>query len=82
MPKDDGSQVVEPVADLTNPRDIQGVLALLVTSGLLGIVGYAMTKAGTLQDALSVVNVLAPLVAMVVGYYFGSKSAAAAASTA
>lgn len=81
MPKDDNSQTVEPATDLSNPRDVQGILALVVTCGLLGVILFAMTKAGTLQDALSVVNVLAPLAAMVVGYYFGSKSAAAAAST-
>jgi len=68
-------KAVDTSADISNPRDVQGILALLVTAGLLGIVGFAMTKAGSLQDALSVVNVLAPLAAMVLGYYFGKKSA-------
>jgi hypothetical protein len=62
-------------ADISNPRDIQGILALLVTAGLLGIVGFAMTKAGTLQDAIAVVNILAPLAALVLGFYFGKKAA-------
>jgi len=57
-----------------NARDIQGILALLVTGGLLAIVGFAMTKVGSLQDALSVVNVIAPLAALVLGFYFGVKS--------
>ena len=65
-PKDD--QAVESSADITNPRDIQGILAILVTSGLLAVIAFAMFKAGTLSDALSVVNVLAPLAALVLGY--------------
>ena len=72
MPKDNE---MEASADITNPRDIQGILALIVTAGLLAIVGFAMTKAGTLPDALSVVNVLAPLAALVLGFYFGKKAA-------
>jgi len=72
LPKDNE---MEASADITNPRDIQGILALIVTAGLLAIVGFAMTKAGTLQDALSVVNVLAPLAALVLGFYFGKKAA-------
>ncbi len=74
MPKDDQTGV-ETSADITNPRDIQGILAILVTSGLLAVIGFAMFKAGTLSDALSVVNVLAPLAALVLGFYFGKKAA-------
>jgi hypothetical protein len=71
------TQAAEATGKISNPRDIQGILALLVTAGLLAVVVFAMTKAGSLSDAISVVNVLAPLAAMVLGYYFGSKSAAA-----
>ena len=71
----DDQAAVETSADISNPRDVQGILAITVTVGLLGVIVFAMTKAGTLQDALSVVNVLAPLAALVLGFYFGKKAA-------
>lgn len=73
MSKDDSP--VETSASISNPRDVQGILAVTVTVGLLAVITFAMTKAGTLQDALSVVNVLAPLAALVLGFYFGKKAA-------
>ena len=73
MSKDDSP--VEASASISNPRDVQGILAVTVTVGLLAVITFAMTKAGTLQDALSVVNVLAPLAALVLGFYFGKKAA-------
>lgn len=66
---------VKDATDISNPRDVQGILALLVTAGLLAVVGFAMTKAGSIQDAVSVVNILAPLAALVLGFYFGKKAA-------
>ena len=75
----DDQAAVETSADISNPRDVQGILAITVTVGLLGVIVFAMTKAGTLQDALSVVNVLAPLAALVLGFYFGKKAAEGAA---
>jgi hypothetical protein len=75
MPGKDDQAAVETSADISNPRDVQGILAITVTVGLLGVIVFAMTKAGTLQDALSVVNVLAPLAALVLGFYFGKKAA-------
>jgi hypothetical protein len=57
MPGKDDQAAVETSADISNPRDVQGILAITVTVGLLGVIMFAMTKAGTLQDALSVVNV-------------------------
>jgi len=74
LPKDESSSV-ETSASISNPRDVQGILAVTVTVGLLAVITFAMTKAGTLQDALSVVNVLAPLAALVLGFYFGKKAA-------
>jgi len=73
LSKDDSP--VETSASISNPRDVQGILAITVTVGLLAVITFAMTKAGTLQDALSVVNVLAPLAALVLGFYFGKKAA-------
>jgi uncharacterized membrane protein YkgB len=68
---------VDTSADISNPRDVQGILAILVTVGLLVVIGFSMFKAGTLQDALAVVNVLAPLAALILGFYFGAKQALA-----
>ena len=79
MPGKDDQAAVETSADISNPRDVQGILAITVTVGLLGVIVFAMTKAGTLQDALSVVNVLAPLAALVLGFYFGKRAAEGAA---
>jgi len=77
LSKDDSP--VETSASISNPRDVQGILAVTVTVGLLAVITFAMTKAGTLQDALSVVNLLAPLAALVLGFYFGKKAAEGAA---
>ena len=43
--KDDGSQAVEPVADLSNPRETQSILAYILTIGFLLVIGYAVAKA-------------------------------------
>ncbi len=35
-----------------NPRDTQGVIALTVVAGFLGITAFALTKAGSINDVL------------------------------
>ena len=65
----------QSTSNLSNPRDVQGILALIVTIGLFAIIAFAMTKVGTLTDALAVVNVVAPLAALVLGFYFGKQAA-------
>ena len=72
-PKD--GQAVEASADITNPRDIQGILAIAVTAGFLGITAFALTKAGTIQDVISVVNIIAAPASLILGFYFGRKAA-------
>ena len=66
---------VEPTADISNPRDIQGILAIAVTAGFLGIAAFALTKAGTMQDVLQVVNVIAAPASLILGFYFGKRAA-------
>jgi hypothetical protein len=66
---------VEATADIANPRDVQGILAIGVTIGFLGIAGFALTKAGTMQDVLSVLNVIAAPASLILGFYFGRKAA-------
>jgi hypothetical protein len=72
-PKDD--QAVEASADITNPRDVQGILALLFSAGFLAIAAFALTKAGSIADVLSVVNLVVPLASLIIGFYFGKKAA-------
>ena len=68
---------IDTSADISNPRDVQGILAIALTAGFLGIAAFALTKAGTMQDVISVVNIIAPLASLVLGFYFGKKSAEA-----
>ena len=66
---------VEPSGDISNPCDIQGILAIAVTAGFLGIAAFALTKAGTMQDVLQVVNVIAAPASLILGFYFGKRAA-------
>jgi len=70
--KEDG---IDTSADITNPRDVQGILAIAVTAGFLGITAFALTKASTMQDVLSVLNLIAAPASLILGFYFGRKSA-------
>jgi hypothetical protein len=72
------AEKVEASADITNPRDIQGILALVVTLGFLGMVGVAAVIAalrGSIQDVLAVVNVIAAPASLILGFYFGKQAA-------
>ena len=75
MSSEKPTTLTEGIANISNPRDVQGILALIVTLGLFAIIAFAMTKVGTLTDALAVVNVVAPLAALVLGFYFGKQAA-------
>ena len=56
-------------------RDVQGVIALTVTGGFLAIGGYALTKAGSITDVLSVLQIIAAPASLIIGFYFGKKAA-------
>ena len=73
MPGKDES-AVEASADISNPRDVQGILALLVMIGFLAIAGFALTKAGAIQDVLSVLQVVAAPASLIIGFYYGKKA--------
>lgn len=75
MPKDDGSQTLEPAADLTNPRETQSILAYMLTVGFLLIAAYAIVKATSFQDIATVLSSLSPLATMVLAFYFANKAA-------
>jgi len=74
-PKEDE---VDTSADITNPRDIQGILALLFGGGFLILAIAGVWKSTSLQDVLSVLKEVGTLVAVIVAFYFGSKKAAEA----
>jgi hypothetical protein len=69
---------VDTSADISNPRDVQGMLALLVTGGFIGTAVVATFVAlwrGTVQDALSVLNIIAAPASLIIGFFFGKKAA-------
>ena len=72
-PKEDE---IDSSADITNPRDIQGILALLFGGGFLILAVAGVFKSTSLQDVLSVLKEVGTLVAVIVAFYFGSKKAA------
>jgi positive regulator of sigma E activity len=80
--KNDGSQAVEPVADLSNPRETQSILAYILTIGFLLVIGYAVAKASTFQDIATVLGSLSPLATMVLAFYFANKAAQQAQAAA
>jgi hypothetical protein len=53
-------------------KDVQGVIAIGVVCGVFIIAGTAIWKGA---DVVTVLNNVLPLGAMVIGFYFGKKSA-------
>lgn len=54
-----------------NPRDIQGILALVVVGGTFGIAAVAIAL-GT--AAATVLSAVLPLAGTIIGFYYGQKS--------
>ena len=54
------------------PRDIQGILALIVIIGAFVIAGVAIYVNPT--NVTSVLASILPLASVVIGYYYGQKS--------
>ena len=75
MSKKADDSTVEASADISNPRDMQAILALLVMAGFLAIAGFALTKAGSMQDVMSVLQVVAAPASLIIGFFFGRKAA-------
>ena len=78
MAKDDA----EAVASITNPRDVQGILAIVFGLGFLVMCTYAISKAVSFSDVLGIVNTVAVLVGVIIAFYFGQKAKQAAAEAA
>lgn len=58
-------------ASIGNPRDIQGILALVFVGGTLGIAGVAIVLGAS---AAAVLSEVLPLTGTIIGYYYGQKS--------
>ena len=54
-----------------NPRDVQGILALVVVGGTFAIAGVAIIL-GT--SAATVLSAVLPLSGTIIGFYYGQKS--------
>jgi len=70
---EEGKVAVE--ADISNPRDVQGIMALMFGGGFLAVAVAAVFRAASFQDVLSVVKEVSTLVAVIVAFYFGKKAA-------
>lgn len=54
-----------------NPRDIQGILALVFVGGTLAVAAVAMAFP---TSATQVLAEILPLTGTIIGYYYGQKS--------
>jgi hypothetical protein len=71
-------KAVDTSADISNPREVQGTLALITVGGFIAVAGAAVVAdifRGV--DPTPILNILAPLAFGVVAFYFGTKKAAA-----
>jgi Kef-type K+ transport system membrane component KefB len=79
MPKDDESQTLEPTADLSNPRETQNILAIVVVVGLVVLAGIAilviLARGGTVADVATILEKVSYLAGIIVVFYFADKNA-------
>lgn len=61
-------------ASIGNPRDIQGMIGIVVVGGTFGIAGAAIALSPTSANALQVLSTVLPLAGTIIGFYFGQKS--------
>ena len=61
-----------PSGSLGSPRDVQGILALIVIIGAFVIAGVAIYLSPS--NVTAVLGSVLPLASVVIGFYFGSKS--------
>jgi hypothetical protein len=77
MAKDDAA--AESAGDVSNPREVQGTVALITVGGFMGVAGAAaiavVVRGG---DPTPILNIIAPLAFGVVAFYFGAKKSEAA----
>lgn len=67
----DASATTSTQSSVGNPRDIQGILALVFVGGTLGIAAVAIVLGAS---AASVLSEVLPLTGTIIGYYYGQKS--------
>jgi hypothetical protein len=63
----------DAAATISNPRDIQGILALAIVIGFI-IIAAAVIFAHVVTDPTAIITALSTLTASVVSFYFGMKS--------
>ncbi len=67
--------------DLSNPREVQGTIAVITVGGFMGVAGAAViaqiVRGG---DPVPVLNIIAPLAFGVIAFFFGTKKAQAEAA--
>jgi hypothetical protein len=69
---------LEASADISNPREVQGTVALVTVGGFMGVAGAAViAQVIRGADPVPILNIIAPLAFGVIAFYFGSKKAAA-----
>jgi hypothetical protein len=62
--------------DLSNPREVQGTVALVTVGGFMGVAGAAViAQIIRGSDPVPILNIIAPLAFGVIAFYFGSKKA-------
>ena len=65
--------------DISRVSDVQGILALVFSVTLAAAIMYALVKATSTEAMTAVIQILVPIVSAIVGFYFGRKTAEAAA---
>ena len=55
--------------------ETQSIIAIVMIAAFVGGVFYGLTKATTIQDILSIMQLIAAPAALIVGFFFGKKAA-------
>ena len=73
-------ETAESTGDVSNPREVQGTVALITVGGFMGVAGAAAIASVVRGvDPTPILNIIAPLAFGVVAFYFGSRKAVAEA---
>ena len=56
--------------------ETQSLIAIIMIAAFVGGTLYALTRATSVQDILSVMQLIAAPTALIVGFFFGKKAAA------
>jgi hypothetical protein len=65
--------------DISHVSDMQGILALVFSVALTGAIIYTLVKATSTEAMTGIIQILVPIVTMIIGFYFGKRTAEGAA---